>query len=77
MVNGNVTNGLVGIENIGLATKIMSITAKIRKLQPIFYRNGGHFEIQDGGHVRCRKKWNPAFSDSAYPKPSENAKKSI
>jgi hypothetical protein len=77
MLEGNITNGSDGIENMGLATKSMPIAAIIRKLWSFFYENGSHFEIQDGRQDDVDKKWNPAFSDSAYPKHSENAIKSI
>ena len=37
MLEGNITNGLVGIENMGLATQIMPIAAIIEKLWSFSY----------------------------------------
>ena len=51
MLGGNIINGLVGIENMGFAITITLIASRIRKLWSFSVKNGGHFEIQNGGHL--------------------------
>ena len=67
MLEGNITNGLVGIENMGLATKIMPIAVIIKKLWSFLYEKWQPFLKFKMAAMTMLKKMEPSFFGFAIP----------
>jgi hypothetical protein len=57
----NAFNGYLDPENMDIDTKIKYMCASHTEIWAKHDLIGGHFEIQDGGRLPCRRRWVTSF----------------